>query len=102
MIAGNPIIEGTLEKQGMTTECVVVTNTGRSIVNLNQPSCATRTDSAPGMEIADGSLILNSSNTDSKSISQLGDSAHESPKHDHITLLSVGGTSNTQFIADNL
>ena len=86
----------------MRTDCVVVTTTGRSIVNLNQPSCVTRSEPAASREIADVPDILNTSNTDTNCISQLGDSSHESLKHDHITLLSVSGTSNTQFIAENL
>jgi len=94
--------ENTFEKAEMTTECVVVTTTGSSIVNLNQQSCGSNSDSVHAIDKAEDPAFLRSSNTDVKSISIPDESVHESRRHDHITLLSVGGNSDTQFIAEKL
>lgn len=84
----------------MRTECVVVTTTGSSIVNVNQQSSSKR-DSVHAIEKEEDPSLSRPSNTDVKSISKPDASVHESRRHDHITLLSVGGTSDTQFITKN-
>jgi len=95
------LMENTFEKAGPNTECVVVTTTGSSIVNVNQQSCAAKCDSVQVIEKGD---ILSSKPSDSEdnSISKTHDSVKESRRQDHITLLSVGGTSDTHFIGENL
>ena len=86
----------------MITECVVVTTTGSSIVNVNQHSCGSNSESVHAIKKGEDPSLLRPSNTDVKSISKSDETVHELRRNDHITLLSVGGISDTQFIAENL
>ena len=80
----------------------MITTTGSSIVNVTQQSTALNKDSFHVVEKEGDSSLSRPSNTDTKSISKPDQSVHESCRPDHITLLSVGGSDDTQYIDENL
>ena len=80
---------------------VTTTSIGSSIVSVNQQTFVSRSHTFDVTNRGDSSISSAMSKGHEMCISKHDDSTFESRKHDHITLLSVGDSSDTQFKAKN-
>ena len=76
---------------------IIVTAAGSSIVNISQKSCELNEMSSDIQEKRDNKFLVGSSNKPEMGIFKTNDTLHESSRSDHVTLLSIGDSSDTQF-----